>query len=427
MSFKFEWNEFADQPHNVAPRSERMKFHLRHAGGYLRLFGSSLRVAVPALRRYRRYRQALYTLPVEITKAFGLACSPAAERNGDVYRLLQESGARRTLVRVPSWERDRLDVYQKFIEALRGRGFDCLTALLQNRDDVAAPSAWRLFLEDVFSRFTGSGQVFEIGHAWNRTKWGVWDFREYLRLVRPAAELAVKYGVKIAGPAVIDFEFHLYPPVLRAVSFEAVTSLLYVDRMGAPENAQAGWTTPKKAALLRAAVDVTPNRGRDLWITEINWPLEGMGRYSPAPGKPCVSEDRQADYLVRYYILCLASGFIRRIYWWQLAAPGYGLIDNRDPVWRKRPAFEAFRTLALELEGSVFTGKADHPRAEIYLFRRGSEVFAVGWTRQGAAAHVFPQAVSRIMDRDGRVLECSLEPVSFEESPRYVFFRSSEV
>jgi hypothetical protein len=427
MSFKFEWNEFADQPHNVAPRGERMKFHLRHAGGYLLLAGSNLRAAVPALRRYRRYRKALYTRPVEISNAFGLACSPAGERNEEVVRLLEESGARLTLVRVPSWERGRLDAYQKFIESLRGRGFDCLVALLQNRNDVVDPSSWRLFLEDIFSRFSGSGLFFEIGHAWNRTKWGVWDFREYLGLARPAAELAVRYGVKIAGPAVIDFEFHLYPPVLRAVSFDAVTSLLYVDRVGAPENAQFGWTTPKKAALLRAAVDVTPLRDRDLWITEVNWPLEGMGLYSPAPGKPCVSEVRQADYLVRYHILCLASGFVRRIYWWQLAAPGYGLVDNREPAWRKRPAFEAFRTLARELEGSVFAGKAVHPRAEIFLFRRGGEEFAVGWTRKGAAAHVFPRPVRRIMDRDGRALDGALEPVAFEESPRYVFFRSSAV
>ena len=427
MSFRFEWNEFADQPHNVAPRGERMKDHLKHAGSYLRLAGSNLRDLLPAFRKYRRYRKSLYARPVEISTALGLACSDAGDRNEEIFRLLQESGARLTLVRVPSWERGRLDVHKKFIDDLRSRGFDCLIALLQNRNDVLDPASWRGFLEDVFSRFSGSGIVFEIGHAWNRTKWGVWDFREYLALARVAAELAPKFGVRIAGPAVIDFEFHLYPPVLRAIPFDAVTSLLYVDRVGAPENAQFGWTTPMKAALLRAAVDVTPLRGRELWISEVNWPLEGAGPYSPAPGKPCVSEDRQADYLVRYFVLCLASGLVRRVYWWQLAAPGYGLVDNRERAWRKRPAFDAFRTLAREIEGSLFTGKVAHPRAEIFLFRRGASEFAIGWTRKGSATHVFPRPVLRVQDRDGRDLGCSLESIPFEESPRYVFFRSSAI
>src|SRR4030042_2013220 len=108
------------------------------------------------------------------------------------------------------------------------------------------------------------------------------------------------HGAGRVGPAVIDFEFHLYPPTLRAVDFEKASSLLYVDRTGAPENAQFGWTAAKKLALLKAIVDASTGGPKGLWITEMNWPLAGAGEYSPAPGKPCVSEADQANYPVTY-------------------------------------------------------------------------------------------------------------------------------
>jgi len=36
---------------------------------------------------------------------------------------------------------------------------------------------------------------------------------------------------------------------------------------------------------------------------------------------------------------------IGKLYWHQLVAPGYGLIDNRDGVVRKTPAFYKFKQL----------------------------------------------------------------------------------
>ena len=78
MSFRFEWNPLADQPHNVAPRSERFRHHLRHAGSYFEIAGANLRRLVPGLRRYRRTMKGLYREPVAIPAgAFGCAVSPA--------------------------------------------------------------------------------------------------------------------------------------------------------------------------------------------------------------------------------------------------------------------------------------------------------------------------------------------------------------
>lgn len=422
MSFLFEWNHYADQPHNVAPRKERFKHHLQHADTYWSLLVSNIRRAVPILSRYRLYRKRMYKEQVQIDHPFSLSVSSSERRDEEVLGLLKETGIQKTLVRIPSWERENLECLERFIGLLHSQGFEVTAALLQNREDVLDPSRWLHFIEEVFSRLRRACAFFEIGHAWNRTKWGVWDQQEYLRLARPSLVLAEKFGVKLVGPAVIDFEFHLYPPVLEVIPFDRVSSLLYVDRMGAPERKQFGWDTSRKIALLKAVVDGSTGEEHDLWITEVNWPLKGTGKYSPASGKPNVSEEEQADYLVRYYILCLASGFVERIYWWQLVAPGYGLIDSRETEWRRRASFYALKTMVSHLKESDFLHKIPHSRAEIFFFRKGRDDFAVCWTREGACEYLFSRNVRRVVSRDGKVISRDENRIRIDSSPKYVFF-----
>jgi hypothetical protein len=426
MSFAFRWNPYADQPHNVAPKSERFWYHIEHFGSYLSLLSANIRKAFPVLRLYRKYKKELYKKPCSIQNAFALAVSPAEGMDYEILKDLDELGIDKVLVRIPSWERDKLDSMERFIGMLHQKGCEVLVALLQQRADVMRPQKWAGFLDEVFSRFSGRCSHFEAGHAWNRTKWGIWDHREYLDLAYTAVSLSRKHNVKLVGPAVIDFEFHLYPPVLREISYDKVSSLLYVDRMGAPENKQFGWDTSKKAALLKAVVDGCTHKEDPLWITEVNWPLEGTGKYSPAAGKPNVSESEQADYLVRYYILCLASGHIERIYWWQLVAPGYGLIDSRGKEWRKRPSYYAYKTLISRLEGSTFLKKTDHPHAEIFLFRNKEENFAVCWAKEqrgsSALKILFPSKIRGVSGRDGLEVPFTENKVDVEGSPKYIYF-----
>jgi hypothetical protein len=442
MSFPFEWNPYADQPHNVASRSERFRHHLRHAGSYFAIAGANLCRLVPGLRRYRRYMKEMHRVPVPIVPgAMSCAVSSAGPKDAEALDLLAETGVGQTLVRVPSWERGKLAAHEAFVRALRDRGFEVTLALLQRRSDVLESGSWRAFLEEVFSRFAPLVSAFEIGHAWNRTKWGVWDHREYVRLAEPAFELAPRFGAKLAGPAVIDFEFHLYSVTLPRLPFDKVTSHLYVDRMGAPENKQFGWSAVKKLALLKAVVDVSSRAGRDVWITEVNWPLSGTDPYSPASGRPNVTEEEQANYLVRYFVLLLASGLVERITWWQLAAPGYGLVDTREEPWRRRPAFHAFRTLRARLEGSVFeglgeasapadgaSGSGPDPEAgsgndvRIFRFRKAGRAFAVCWTPGPSVERVFEKRVEAVIDRDGRAFAGRPQKITIDGSPKYVDF-----
>ncbi len=422
----FCWNPFADQPHNVAPKRERFRRHFRYAGSYVNLAASNLGKALPVLDLYKRYAKTLFRQEVRLQKPFAVSLSPASGKSEDLVACLKELNVTQSLVRIPSWEKERLSFYEEFFDALEENGLECIIALLQNRYDVFDPRSWAFFLEEVFSSFSQKCHYFEIGHAWNRTKWGVWDYREYLKLARMAFSLADKYGACLIGPAVIDFEFHLYPPLLKTLPFDKVSSLLYVDRMGSPESKQFGWDAAHKVVLLKAIVDACSRKGRDVWITEMNWPLKGAGKYSPAAGKPNVSEDEQADYLVRYFVLTLATGYVERVYWWQLVAPGYGLIDSRGKAWRKRPAFFAMKTLVNHLEGSVFKGKKTHPKAEIFTFSKGEESFALGWTKRGSIKYCFSGQLKRVLDRKGQEVSFQDNTVILGSSPKYIFFQGEE-
>ncbi len=428
MSFPFAWNELADQPHNVAPKSERLRYHIRHAGSYVELAWSNLRRAAPILGNLARNRAGIYKRPATLSNAFGLAVSPVPGDDPGVLDFLAETGVRETLIRIPSWEKARLADYERFARRVHDRGFGLVLALLQRRDDVFDQAGWVRFLDEVFDRFGPLASHFEIGHAWNRTKWGLWSFREYLDLARPAFDLAPRRGVKLVGPAVIDFEFHLYPPTLPRLPFDKVSSLLYVDRTGPPESRQFGWSAAGKAALLKAVVDASARGGRNVWVTEVNWPLKGTGPYSPVAGRPNVTEDEQASYLVRYYVLLLAAGFVERIYWWQLAAPGYGLVDTRGGSWRRRPAFAAFRTLVRELDGSEFIGRDGRGPVRVFYFKKGGEYKAVAWSAGRPQEFEFERPARRVLNRDG-----GEEPgfgarrLRLEGSPRYVVFSERPV
>jgi len=428
MKESFRWNPHADQPHNVGSRGGRLLRHLTHAPSYFSMIWANLVRSVPVLMQYRFLRRQAYQFPVSIHDPFAVAVSPVQEEDQEqeLIDLLQELGIQQSLLRIPSWELDRLEMYERFLARMREAGIEVLVALLQRRQDVLEPAGWERFLAEVFSRFGNQDTLFEVGHAWNRTKWGVWDYREYLRLARAAQAAARGHQVRLVGPAVIDFEFHLYPPVLKQVSFDIISSHLYVDRTGPPEGTQFGWDTSRKLALLRAIADRCSREGRELWITEVNWPLKDTGEYSPAAGQPNVNEEEQADYLVRYYLLCLCSGWVSRVYWWQLVAPGYGLVDSRPPTWRKRPSFRALQTLKRFCAHSVYQGPIEHSTARVFNFCKGQEVFAVGWSEQGQIDFRFPSPVKRVVSRDGEELTVMDRTVTLDASPRYVFYERQE-
>jgi hypothetical protein len=365
-------------------------------------------------RRYCELPRELYGGAVPWGGA-GVCLRPWPENPPALLALVEELGTPHLVLRLHPWQDDHGPEVELAAELSR-RGFDLTFALPQNRELVRDPARWRESLARLSERFAPYGRRFQIGQAINRSKWGVWNRDEYLELARGAEEVLRRQpGVELIGPAVIDFEYHQLLAVLDAphagYSFDAVSSLLYVDRRGAPEARQMGFDTPDKVRLLRAIADTAlnvrraaPGQGR-CWITEVNWPL-WEGPHSPAGRAVSVDEERQADYLVRYYLLCLGTGLVERVFWWQLVARGYGLVDPAEPECpRRRPSFLALRTLLRELAGCRFEEVLPAPApARLWRFRRpdGTDLVA-GWSPEPRRGRL-PRPAERVVGRDGAEL-----------------------
>jgi len=99
---------------------------------------------------------------------------------------------------------------------------------------------------------------------------------------------------------------------------------------------------------------LSPKTANELIITETNWPISNTAPYAPTSEHECVSEEEYSMYMVRYHLLAFASQKVSCVYWHQLIAPGYGLIDNRDNILRKRSAFEAYKIMLSHLIDAHF-------------------------------------------------------------------------
>jgi hypothetical protein len=119
-----------------------------------------------------------------------------------------------------------------------------------------------------------------------------------------------------------------------------------------------------------------------------------------------VDEETQADHLVRYYLLTLGTGLVERVFWWQVVARGYGLVDPADPASpRRRPSFFALQTLIRELDGARLEEVLPAPPpTRLYRFRRGNDEIVVGWSTAGMVKVILPRPVVRVIGRDGEEL-----------------------
>ena len=436
------WDRLSDQPHQHAGRFARAGIRLADLPQHLRAIAALVGALPRIRRRYRKLaaEQRAGRAPFPWPEP-GIALRPWPENPAALLAAFDRLGARRAMIRLHPWQ-ERHDDEWELARALAARGVELAFSLPQNRDLVNDPARWETAIAELARRFRPLGKRFQIGQAINRSKWGIWNYDEYLGLAARAAGILragpAGAGVELFGPAVIDFEAHvtaavvnLRPPAgLPELHFDGLASLLYVDRRGAPENRQLGFDTEGKVRLL-AAIAGTARllaSGRQ-WIPEVNWPLR-EGPHSPAGKSVAVDEEAQADFLVRYFLLAGGSGRVERIDWWQLVAKGYGLCDPQpDGSLRERPAFRAMATLIRELAGTTCHGTlpAGALPAGGRGFRftrrgsgsRGSEEVVVAWSTAGALDWTPPRGPQRLVDRDGGELPLTAGSQRLLPAPRY--------
>jgi len=225
---------------------------------------------------------------------------------------------------------------------------------------MANLGAWQRQVADIIKATRHITKTFWIGNAINRTKWGCAHSGQYLSLQESVEELRMEFSdLTILGSSVIDFEPLVSWRTLwnfRNYHLQANAALLYVNRRHSPYGTQYGIFDLENKLRLAKAMTRLSNRCDDsLWITETNWPLLNTKPYTPNSGNPgrTVDEETQARYLKLYYQIAWQTGWVDRVYWWQLINPGYGLVDHRDGHLRKMPSYYAFKDIiAGELESA---------------------------------------------------------------------------
>lgn len=418
------WDPLTDQPHQHAGWWSKLLIRVADAPNHLGELSAMVRCAPRVRREYR----ALEDASGEVEAPFagvGVAVRPWPADPEGLLAAVEELGVRHVLLRLHPWQ-ERHDDEEALAAALTARGIELSFALPQNRDLVRDRARWRRSVAELGERFSRYGRYFQIGQAPNRSKWGVWVREEYVGLYVDAAEvLRPLPGVVLMGPAIIDFELQVTAALVNrrtpGLFFDVVSSLLYVDRRGAPEARQLGFDALAKVRLLAAIARTGRACTGRCWITEVNWPL-WEGPHSPAGRTVSVDEQRQADYLVRYLLPVCGSGLVERVFWWQLVARGYGLIcPEPDGRLRRRPAFFALQTLLDELGEAQFLGPRE-VRDGVFvqtLSRNDGKQTAVVWRVSGEAPVELSRPVVAGRGRDG----VSLDPaacVLANPSPRYL-------
>lgn len=357
------WDDKTGQPCVILDREDRSKYRTRT--DVLPLVKHNLLKAPEVWRTYRRLLPTAYQSPVDMRGRIGASVEPYAQDWPRQLTLLDSMPGIPLVVRCYHHLGNAgIARCEEAMRDLQARGHEILLALVQCRKSALEPQSWQAFLAEALAHLHPYAQTVEIGHAVNRVKWGLWNFREIHQLWDRVGELKQQYPhLKILGPAVNDFEYHYYPPILAKVAdkIDGLSCHLYVDRRGAPENFQGPFSLLEKCALGKAMALAHDIPG--FYSTETNWPIKGTDIYSPIacpyvfPGtnesKLHVDEATYAAYMVRYYLIALCSGFCERVWWWRLISHGFGLASDVDSA-QERPALLALSFLHKSLANSQF-------------------------------------------------------------------------
>ncbi len=350
----FKWDHYSDQPEVIRDKAFKKKIYRQTRWASIKLLASNIVVFPIAFLAYWLF--PVKKSPISVCDFFGMSIN--LDKNPQQTKaFIDDLQVENLLIRMPLSDIDNLQSYLDFASQYKDKKL--LINILQDRQHIEDLTLLKQSLDNIFSAFSPLTQHFQIGNAINRKKWAFFSMDEYLRFYQVAYQLKKqKYpDLTLLGSSVIDFEYYFTIRTLfnlHKVYFDQCSSLLYVDRRGAPENTQMGLNLTKKLHFLQMILRLSPKSGTDILITETNWPISHTAPYAPTSEKECVSLDDHANYLVRYYLLALASGVVKTVYWHQLIAPGYGLIDNRQDKLLKYPAYYAFKTLLSILKDTEF-------------------------------------------------------------------------
>ena len=418
MKEPYIWDSYSDQPYPLKDKIYKKKMRKREAFSLLKTFIISLfiipfsLIMTPFVKRKKITTSDFFCLGVDYQREAKLTLES-----------IEELGVERILTRLKLWEMDTVDDLKEFL--LKCSNKKVTLKLLQDRENVEDLKLFEKNLDTIFSTLGSHVDIFEIGSTINRAKWGFFSVDEYNRFYKVAYDLKMKKfpHLKLIGSGVIDFEFHYTAHTffnLSKYKYDGISALLYVDRRGAPENAQMGFTLSDKIALLSTMTWLSRKVDQELHLTETNWPISNTAPYAPTSERECVDLESYADFLLRYHLLAFASQQIDSVSWHQLIAPGYGLIDNRDGI-KKYPAYQTYKFMVQTLKQAQFL-RLDIKR-DYYILQClvNDKLLQIHWSLKPTTQE--NEDFFTVYSRDGKVIEDEILDIG--SSPIYIFITQS--
>jgi len=342
----FQWDSCSDQP-KILQKEEKRSLRKGYGYDHAKLLGTTILLYPYLFLKFlfaskkapeRQTSSAFYGLCVNLDK-------------GDIqHALVKELGVRSLQIRVFLNDIENIADYVDFAEKF-GSDKEILVTIIQDRAHIEDISLLKHDIGIIFDKFKHLSSEFQVGNAINRIKWSFVSMEEYLHFYETVQKVRDEKfpHIKLVGPSVIDFEYHY---TIRAffnsakVHYDRVSALLYVDRRGSPYRTQMGlFDLKNKIAFLDTIVKSSAKAENRIYLTEANWPLSGTAPYAPTSEKECVSEDLYEKYMLAYFDIAKRTGKVEKVFWHQLIAAGYGLVDDREGKIRKRDAFYAFQKM----------------------------------------------------------------------------------
>ncbi|TLS72919.1 hypothetical protein FE246_00085 [Aliarcobacter thereius] len=348
---KFIWDNYSDQPHIIKDRAFKKAMRKKHLKDFIKMFLSSIFILPIALLFMKFFKGKVETSNQDF---IGLGVNLDKDDGKNIQQeLVEELGVKNLIIRIPLWDIKNIDLYVDFAKSFNTKSKkNILLNIMQDRANIENYKLLKENLRTIFTKFKDISNEFQIGTTINRLKWGFFSVKEYMNFYKVAQNLKEQEfpNIKLLGPSVIDFEYYYNVRAMfnmKKIKYDITSALLYVDRRGSPQNTQYGiFDLKNKIDLLFSLVKLSPKTlSDDIYITEVNWPIKNTAPYAPTSEKECVTNEEYTKYIIDYFKIARDSKKIKRVYWHQLIAPGYGLVDNRDGKIVKYPQFYALKEL----------------------------------------------------------------------------------
>lgn len=204
---------------------------------------------------------------------------------------------------------------------------------------------WRDYTSAAMERYKADIKYWEV---WNEFNGSFYNSRnnnkpkEYADLVRAAYDTAravdptLKVGISCA-----NFDLGFFDAAIKAGAaghFDFVAVHPYENLGLAMEGSEASYLS-LAGSIRKMLADNKQPTDMPLWITEIG--------VQTSTSPDATADARQADALVKSYVLSMAQGF-EKIFWFEARGPAYGHGTDHGiirPDWSSRPAYDAMKTM----------------------------------------------------------------------------------